>query len=63
MSCCRSAGVHVDTFAANLKGPRKMLLAGNGDILVSESSGGRISVMHPSSDGTGAAGADVFCRD
>ncbi len=40
-------GFHVDAFAANLKGPRKMLLAANGDILVSETIGGRISVLHP----------------
>ena len=56
------SGFHVDAFADNLKGPRKMLLAANGDILVSESSGGRISVLHPASDGSRAAGADVYLQ-
>jgi glucose/arabinose dehydrogenase/cytochrome c2 len=55
-------GFHVDAFAANLKGPRKMLLAANGDILVSEPNGGRISVLHPAPDGARAARADVYVR-
>lgn len=56
-------GFHVDVFAADLKGPRKMLLAANGDILVSEPRGGRISVLHPAPGGTRAARADVYVRD
>ena len=39
-----------------------MLLAANGDILVSETNGGRISVLHPAPDGARAAGADVYAQ-
>jgi glucose/arabinose dehydrogenase len=55
-------GFHVETFATHLKNPRKMLVAPNGDILVSETNGGRISVLHPTADGTRAAGADVYLK-
>ncbi len=55
-------GFHVEPFAANLEGPRKMLVAANGDIFVSETVGGRISVLHPTPDGTRAAGADVYLQ-
>jgi glucose/arabinose dehydrogenase len=55
-------GFHIEPFAAHLLGPRKMLLAPNGDILVSETNGGRISVLHPAPDGTHAAGADVYLQ-
>jgi glucose/arabinose dehydrogenase/cytochrome c2 len=55
-------GFHVEPFATNLKGPRKMLVAANGDILVSETIGGRISVLHPTPDGTRVAGADVYLQ-
>ena len=53
-------GFHIDVYAAHLKGPRKMLVSANGDVLVSEMVGGRISVLHPSPDGTHAAAADVY---
>jgi glucose/arabinose dehydrogenase/cytochrome c2 len=55
-------GFHVDTFIASLTGPRKMLLAANGDILVTEMRAGRVTVLHPSSDGTHAAGAAVYLQ-
>jgi len=55
-------GFHIDTFAAGLKGPRKMLVSPNGDVLVSETRGGRISVLHPTHDGTRAARADVYVQ-
>jgi glucose/arabinose dehydrogenase len=53
-------GFHVEPFAAGLKGPRKMLVAPTGDILVSETNGGRISVLHPAPDGTHSAGSDIY---
>jgi glucose/arabinose dehydrogenase/cytochrome c2 len=53
-------GFHIQPFATHLQGPRKMLLAPNGDILVSEMNGGRISVLHPAADGTRAASADIY---
>jgi glucose/arabinose dehydrogenase/cytochrome c2 len=55
-------GFHIEPFAANLEGPRRMLVAANGDILVSETVGGRISVLHPTPDGARAAGADVYVQ-
>ena len=55
-------GFHIEPFAADLKGPRKMLVAANGDILVTETVGGRVSVLHPTSDGTRAAGTDVYLQ-
>jgi cytochrome c2 len=53
-------GFHVDTFATGLRGPRKMLVAPNGDVLVTETSGGRVSVLHPAPDGARAAGSEVY---
>ncbi len=55
-------GFHVDTFIAGLTGPRKMLVAPNGDILVTEMRGGRVTVLHPSSDGSRVAGTDVYLQ-
>jgi glucose/arabinose dehydrogenase len=55
-------GFHVAPFATHLAGPRKMLPAANGDILVSETSGGRISVLHPSANGARADGADIYVQ-
>ncbi len=56
------SGFHIDTFADGLSGPRKMLVAPNGDILVTEMRGGRVSVLHPSSDGSRVAGTDVYLQ-
>ena len=36
-----------------------MLVASNGDILVTEMRAGRVTVLHPSSDGSRVAGTDV----
>ena len=53
---------HIDVFAEGLSGPRKMLVAPNGDILVTEMRGGRVTVLHPSSSGTRVAGSDVLLQ-
>jgi glucose/arabinose dehydrogenase len=55
-------GFHVDTFISTLTGPRKMLVASNGDILVTEMRAGRVTVLHPSSDGSHVAGTDVYLQ-
>ena len=55
-------GFHIEPFTTHLLGPRKMLLAPNGDILISETSGGRISILHPSPDGTRSASTDVYLQ-
>lgn len=46
------AGFKIDVIARDLKGPRAMKLAPNGDIFLSETQGGRVSVLRPSADGT-----------
>jgi glucose/arabinose dehydrogenase len=56
-------GFSVETFATGLTGPRKMLQAPNGDIFVTEMSGGRVTVLHPSADGSRARAVDVFAAD
>ncbi len=53
-------GFRIETFAAGLAAPRKMLQAPNGDVFVTEMAGGRVSVLHPDADGSRAAAADVF---
>jgi glucose/arabinose dehydrogenase/cytochrome c2 len=55
-------GFHVDSFISTLTGPRKMLVAANGDILVTEMRAGRVTVLHPSSDGSRVAGTDVYLQ-
>jgi glucose/arabinose dehydrogenase/cytochrome c2 len=55
-------GFHIDIFSSGLTGPRKMLVAPNGDILVTETRGGRVTVLHPSTDGSRAAGTDVYLQ-
>lgn len=55
-------GFHIDVFSVGLTGPRKMLVAPNGDILVTEMRGGRVTVLHPSPDGSRAAGTDVYLQ-
>jgi glucose/arabinose dehydrogenase/cytochrome c2 len=55
-------GFRVDVFANGLSGPRKMLVAPNGDILVSEMRGGRISVLHPAPDGARALKTNVYSQ-
>ena len=53
-------GFHLDTFASGLVGPRKMVAAANGDIFVTETVGGRVSILHPSADGTRSTHTDTF---
>jgi glucose/arabinose dehydrogenase/cytochrome c2 len=53
-------GFTINTFVAGLGGPRRMLLAPNGDIFVTEIYGGRVAVLHPSPDGSRATGHDVY---
>jgi glucose/arabinose dehydrogenase/cytochrome c2 len=55
-------GFQVDTFISTLTGPRKMLVAANGDILVTEMRAGRVTVLHPSADASRVAGTDVYLQ-
>ncbi|MCC7463380.1 MAG: PQQ-dependent sugar dehydrogenase [Gammaproteobacteria bacterium] len=55
-------GFRVNVFAENLTGPRRMLRAPNGDILLAETQSGRIKVLRPSADGTHAASISVYAQ-
>ena len=55
-------GFQVELFATGLAGPRKMLVAPNGDVLVTEISGGRVSVLHPTPDGRRAGDTSVYLK-
>jgi glucose/arabinose dehydrogenase len=55
-------GFHVAVFGANFDGPRKMLVAANGDILLSEIDGGRVTVLRPAADNGGVASRTVFAQ-
>jgi glucose/arabinose dehydrogenase/cytochrome c2 len=56
------AGFRVNVFAENLTGPRRMLLAPNGDVLLSEPQSGRIKVLRPTADGTRAESVSVYAQ-
>lgn len=52
------AGFAVERFATGLKGPRAMIVAPNGDVVVAETNVGRISILRPG--GGGVAERGVF---
>jgi glucose/arabinose dehydrogenase/cytochrome c2 len=53
-------GFKFGVFASDLRGPRRMVVAANGDVLITETQGGRVSVMRPSRDGSKAQSVTVF---
>jgi glucose/arabinose dehydrogenase len=53
-------GFQVREFASGLSAPRRMRVAANGDILLSEMGGGRVTVLRPTADGSGVASRSVF---
>jgi len=55
-------GFKIDVFASKLVGPRRMIVAANGDVLITETQGGRVSVMRPSADGATAASTTTFAE-
>jgi glucose/arabinose dehydrogenase len=55
-------GFSVDVFDSNLVGPRRMVVASNGDVLITETNGGRVSVMRPSADSSKAASVTPFAE-
>jgi glucose/arabinose dehydrogenase/cytochrome c2 len=56
------AGFSVGVFAENLGGPRRMLAAPNGDIILTETQSGRIKVLRPTADGTRAATMSIYAQ-
>ena len=55
-------GFKAELFAAGFSGPRKMLLAVNGDVIVSDTYGGRLVVLRPAADGRGVAARETFAQ-
>jgi cytochrome c2 len=53
-------GFKVGMFAKDLEGPRKIVVTPGGDLFVTETRGGRVSVLHPAADGRSSASAQVF---
>lgn len=57
------AGFKVEPFARDLKSPRALHTAPNGDIFASESASGRIRVLRPSADGASAQTVEIFAEN
>jgi glucose/arabinose dehydrogenase/cytochrome c2 len=56
-------GFHIAVFAGDLIGPRNLLVAPNHDVFVSETDSGRVSVLHPSADGSQSTGSTVYAQN
>ena len=56
------SGFRVGVFAAGLQRPRALTVAPNGDVLVSETRGGRVLVLRPAADGASAATIETFAQ-
>jgi len=54
------AGFGVSIYATHLLGPRRLTVAPNGDVLVSETRAGQLRVLRPAPDGTAAAAAEPY---
>jgi glucose/arabinose dehydrogenase len=55
-------GFTIDVYARDLKGPRTLRVAPNGDVFVTETQGGRIRVLRPSADGLRAASLSTYAQ-
>jgi len=55
-------GFKITTFATDISGARKMIVAPNGDIIISQPQANRVSIMRPSADGTRAAQVSTFAQ-
>ena len=55
-------GFKIDTFASDITGARKMIVAPNGDIIISQPSASRVSILRPNADGTKAAKVATFAQ-
>jgi glucose/arabinose dehydrogenase len=53
-------GFNFDVFARKLSGPRRMLVAPNGDVFITEMRAGRVSVMRPAANSATAASITTF---
>jgi glucose/arabinose dehydrogenase/cytochrome c2 len=55
-------GFRIDVYARDLKGPRTLRVAPNGDVFVSQTQSGRISVLRPTADGLRAASVKAYAQ-
>ncbi len=55
-------GFTVATFATGLTAPRGMIVAANGDVLIVETTSGRIKVMRPTADNSSAQEVTLFAQ-
>jgi glucose/arabinose dehydrogenase len=55
-------GFSIDVFAKDLKGPRTMRVAPNGDVFVAETGAGRVKVLRAGADGATAASAATYAQ-
>ncbi|HEX5421314.1 MAG TPA: PQQ-dependent sugar dehydrogenase [Gammaproteobacteria bacterium] len=55
-------GFKAAVFTRDVKGPRVMRIAPNGDIFVSEDKNGTIKVLRPTADGAGVASSETFAE-
>ncbi|WP_394823113.1 PQQ-dependent sugar dehydrogenase [Pendulispora albinea] len=55
-------GFHAALFAKDLKGPRLLRAAPNGDLFVAASDAGEIQVLRPRPDGSGAESVETFAK-
>jgi len=53
-------GFKFEEFATQLTGPRRMIVAANGDVIITETQGGEVSVMRPSADNSKAETITAF---
>jgi glucose/arabinose dehydrogenase len=53
-------GFKVGLFAKDLEGPRKIVVTPGGELFVTETRGGRVSVLHPAADGRSSEKSQVF---
>jgi glucose/arabinose dehydrogenase/cytochrome c2 len=53
-------GFKVGLFAKDLDGPRKIVVTPGGELFVTETRGGRVSVLHPAADGRSSEKTDVY---
>jgi glucose/arabinose dehydrogenase len=56
-------GFHVEVFASGLEGPRAIKVAPNGDVFITQSWGGRLSVLRPADGGSQPPHVQVFASN
>ena len=55
-------GFKIETFASDITGARRMIVAANGDVIISQPSASKVSILRPSADGTKADKVSTFAQ-